>query len=267
VGLSKSRKREIRNWGLALLILLLLVLAVGEATFGRGGSKHRAPPDNLHTLDAPTYATWIAGAGSTPRTAPSSDTSSGTGHGGGIHGSGFHDGGFHFGDGAGVSLTNCQGLSPVNYVGAQNRLLEYIDCTTGSGGHDAGGANGSDGSDDLVPSGDDDGVCSGGLFGGGHSGSGGGGSGGGGGGGGPGGNFGTFDPPGTIGGHDPGSPPGGDPPGGNPPPPNGGIGNPTILTVSPVPEPDVWAMLILGFGFVGFALRRRREHEARTAAA
>lgn len=243
---------------MALLILLLLVLAIGEAAFGRGGARHRAPPDNLQTLDAQTYATWIAGAGNTPRTASGASGSGGRG----FHGSGFHDGGFQFGDGA--SPTDCRGLSPVNYVGTENRVLEYIDCRTGSGDSETGGAD-TGGSDDLVPAGGDDGGLFGGLFGGGgHPGSGGGGGGGSGGfgGGGPGGNFGTFDPPGTIGGHDPGFPPGSDPP-----PPHGGLGNPSILTVSAVPEPDVWAMLILGFGFVGYALRHRRALEARALAA
>ncbi len=28
--------------------------------------------------------------------------------------------------------------------------------------------------------------------------------------------------------------------------------------VSAVPEPDTWAMMLVGFGFIGFSLRRRR---------
>ena len=240
---------------MALLILLLLVLAVGKAAFGRGGARHRAPPGDLQTLDAQTYAAWIAGKGDTPRSA--SGTSGGVGH--GFHGGGFHDGGFQFDDGAGASLTDCRGLSTVDYVGTENRLLEHIDCRTGSGDSETGRAD-TGGPDDLVPAGGDEGSLFGGLFGGGgHSGSGGGGGGGGFGGGGPGGNFGTFDPTGTIGSHDPG------PPGSDPPPPNAGINPVTNLSVSAVPEPDVWAMLILGFGLVGYALRRRRAFDARAA--
>jgi hypothetical protein len=34
--------------------------------------------------------------------------------------------------------------------------------------------------------------------------------------------------------------------------------NPTALAVSPTPEPSVWAMLLSGFGLVGFSLRRRK---------
>ena len=251
-GVSRPKKRDLRTWGLALLILLALVLAIGEAAFGRGGSKHRAPPADLQTLDAQTYAAWIAGAGNTPRaTAPSGAS----GHAGA--GGGFHDGGFHDGDGSGSSFTNC--ANPVNDIGTEHRLLEYIDCRTGSGDSVTGGAE-TGGSDDLAPAGDDDGGFLGGLFGGGHSGPGGGG--GGFGGGGPGGNFGSFDPAGTIGHHD------SDPPGGpNAPPPNGGFNPVTNSSVSAVPEPDVWAMMILGFGLVGFALRRRRALEARAVPA
>lgn len=39
----------------------------------------------------------------------------------------------------------------------------------------------------------------------------------------------------------------------------------TKATVSAVPEPATWAMLIAGFGATGAALRRRRIHPARTA--
>jgi hypothetical protein len=245
---SRSKKRDLRTWGLALLILLALVLAIGEAAFGRGGSKHRAPPGDLQTLDAQTYAAWIAGAGDTPRAAAPSGASGHAGAGGG-----FHDGGFHYGDGGGSSFTDC--ANPVNDVGTEHRLLEYIDCRTGSGDSVIGGA---DGSDDLVPTGGNDGGFWG--VGGGHSGSGGGSGGGGGGfgGGGPGGNFGTFDPTRTIGHHD------SDPPGGpNAPAPNGGFNPVTNLSVSAVPEPGVWVMMIIGFGLTGFAPRRRREMASR----
>lgn len=40
----------------------------------------------------------------------------------------------------------------------------------------------------------------------------------------------------------------------------------TITPVSPIPEPAVWTMMILGFGAVGYALRGRR-HRARSATA
>ncbi|MBS3962010.1 MAG: PEP-CTERM sorting domain-containing protein, partial [Sandarakinorhabdus sp.] len=30
---------------------------------------------------------------------------------------------------------------------------------------------------------------------------------------------------------------------------------------APIPEPDTWAMLILGFGLVGFSMRRRKKLE------
>jgi hypothetical protein len=33
------------------------------------------------------------------------------------------------------------------------------------------------------------------------------------------------------------------------------------LTFAPVPEPMTWAMMILGFAVVGFAMRRRREDQ------
>jgi PEP-CTERM motif-containing protein len=31
------------------------------------------------------------------------------------------------------------------------------------------------------------------------------------------------------------------------------------LNITPIPEPATWAMMLLGFGAVGFAIRRRRE--------
>lgn len=40
-----------------------------------------------------------------------------------------------------------------------------------------------------------------------------------------------------------------------------GIGQ--VLRIAPVPEPGTWAMLILGFGTIGAALRRRRAAETR----
>jgi 5'-nucleotidase / UDP-sugar diphosphatase len=30
--------------------------------------------------------------------------------------------------------------------------------------------------------------------------------------------------------------------------------------IAPVPEADTWAMLLVGLGLVGFAVRRRRVH-------
>ena len=35
------------------------------------------------------------------------------------------------------------------------------------------------------------------------------------------------------------------------------------ITIAPVPEPGVWAMMIIGFAAMGFALRRRRKTEVR----
>ena len=37
-----------------------------------------------------------------------------------------------------------------------------------------------------------------------------------------------------------------------------GIGRPTIVR-SPVPEPGTWAMMLLGFGVVGYSMRRRKR--------
>jgi hypothetical protein len=61
--------------------------------------------------------------------------------------------------------------------------------------------------------------------------------------------------------------PGSNPPGSNPP-----ADNPPVITnpgpdapVSAVPEPAVWAMMLVGFGAVGFALRRGRKLSAATA--
>lgn len=64
--------------------------------------------------------------------------------------------------------------------------------------------------------------------------------------------------------------PGGTPPGSNSPPPGGGGGivvppeTPTVpqTPVTPaVPEPATWAMMLLGFGMIGFTLRRARAAE------
>jgi hypothetical protein len=38
-----------------------------------------------------------------------------------------------------------------------------------------------------------------------------------------------------------------------------------VRSVSAVPEPSIWAMLIIGFGMVGFALRLRRDPSAAAA--
>jgi hypothetical protein len=38
---------------------------------------------------------------------------------------------------------------------------------------------------------------------------------------------------------------------------SGGTSNPPPVSV--VPEPSTWMMMILGFGVIGFALRRRRK--------
>lgn len=35
------------------------------------------------------------------------------------------------------------------------------------------------------------------------------------------------------------------------------------ITIAPVPEPSVWAMMIIGFAAMGFALRRRKKTEVR----
>ena len=45
------------------------------------------------------------------------------------------------------------------------------------------------------------------------------------------------------------------------PPDAGGSGdfNAQIISVTAVPEPAVWAMLLLGFGGIGWMLRGRRE--------
>lgn len=67
--------------------------------------------------------------------------------------------------------------------------------------------------------------------------------------------------------------PGNSPPGSNMPPPGGGIvvppGTPTetpIVPVTPVtpavPEPNSWAMMLLGFALVGWAVRRDRRRAA-----
>ena len=40
-----------------------------------------------------------------------------------------------------------------------------------------------------------------------------------------------------------------------------------FTTVSAIPEPSTWAMMLIGFGAIGFALRRGRAHEARLAPA
>ncbi len=73
--------------------------------------------------------------------------------------------------------------------------------------------------------------------------------------GGPGGGI-IFGPPGGGG----GSPGTGAPPDAGPtnPPPL----PPTAPPVSAVPEPGTWMMMLLGFGFIGFSMRRRRPAEA-----
>jgi len=64
-------------------------------------------------------------------------------------------------------------------------------------------------------------------------------------------------PPGPGGGP-PGSPPGGtiEPPPPPPPPPPGAV-----------PEPSIWALMMLGIGAIGTSLRKRRRDELATAAA
>ena len=42
-------------------------------------------------------------------------------------------------------------------------------------------------------------------------------------------------------------------------------GNPITVTVSAVPEPATWAMMIIGFGGAGVAIRRRRQAFAAVA--
>ena len=41
--------------------------------------------------------------------------------------------------------------------------------------------------------------------------------------------------------------------------PGGGAYSGTVNVAPPVPEPATWAMMLLGFGAVGFAMRRRRR--------
>ena len=41
--------------------------------------------------------------------------------------------------------------------------------------------------------------------------------------------------------------------------PGGGAYSGTINVAPPVPEPATWAMMLLGFGAIGFAMRRRRR--------
>ena len=75
-----------------------------------------------------------------------------------------------------------------------------------------------------------------------------------------------------------GGPPGGGPPGSNIPPPGGGGGivvppgtevtpNIPVTPVTPaVPEPNSWAMMLLGFALIGWAMRRHRPSAAPAAA-
>jgi hypothetical protein len=58
------------------------------------------------------------------------------------------------------------------------------------------------------------------------------------------------------------APPGGGGGGGSigNPPPDAPTGTPPATSpVSPVPEPGTWLMMLLGFGFIGFSMRRHRE--------
>ena len=40
-------------------------------------------------------------------------------------------------------------------------------------------------------------------------------------------------------------------------------GNLTFTPTAPVPEPATWALMLLGFGAIGFAMRRRRKDAVR----
>jgi hypothetical protein len=39
-------------------------------------------------------------------------------------------------------------------------------------------------------------------------------------------------------------------------------GNPTPTPFSVAPEPMTWALMLIGFGFVGGAMRRRTKHQS-----
>lgn len=83
----------------------------------------------------------------------------------------------------------------------------------------------------------------------------------------------TFPEPGIIPLPGPGGGGGGG--GGGVTPPGGGGGPVTIPTsephspipVTPLPEPGTWATMLLGFGLLGWRLRRRAEASAKAAAA
>ena len=57
----------------------------------------------------------------------------------------------------------------------------------------------------------------------------------------------------------PGSEPQAGPPGGSPPPTLPGTQQPPVIVPPPaVPEPQTWAMMLLGFGLIGWQIRRGR---------
>ena len=44
-----------------------------------------------------------------------------------------------------------------------------------------------------------------------------------------------------------------------------GFSDAILIRVAPVPEPATWAMMLVGFGAIGFALRRRQYNQLRSA--